>query len=117
MKKEEFFTFLDKKKEETMEESRRLEKEERKDESNTLKAKANIYDIFKTVWNAVEGMTQSEEELERLFVTKIQAISTPWEKSLEAAKKHDDVEKIVIEEAKLSAVREIKEQLGLEESV
>lgn len=111
MKEAEFIHYLDEKKQETLDESNRLAKEDRKDESNTLKAKSNIYEIFKVVWIATKKSIHEGEDLREQFLLKIENITAPWQKSLEIAKQHDDVAKIVIEEAKLSAVTEIKEQL------
>ena len=45
----EYFEFLDTRKQQTMTEVLDLIKDDRKDESNVLKAKANIYDIFKAL--------------------------------------------------------------------
>lgn len=105
-----FFAFLDTRKEETTKESELLAKDDRKDESNLLKAKANIYDIFKSIWNAAEKTTTDQETFKGEFLKKATQIPSAWEKSLELAKQHNDIGKIVMEETKLSAVYEIKER-------
>lgn len=105
--KEEFFAFLEKRKNSTMKEALNLVKEERKDDSNTLKAKANIYDIIKAFWNAEEKKTEDKKVFLENLLEKIAMLQATWTTSLELAKQHNDVAKIVIEEAKLSAVDEI----------
>lgn len=113
-----FFAFLDKRKEEITKESELLAKDYRKDESNLLKAKANIYDIFKAIWDAAEKTTADKEAFKEEFLKKAALIPSAWEKSLELAKQHNDTAKIVMEETKLSAVSEIKESfLSLFEEV
>ena len=107
MNKEEFFAFLEERKNSTMKEALNLVKEERKDDSNTLKAKANIYDIIKAFWNAEEKKTQDKRVFLDNLLEKIAMLQATWTTSLELAKQHNDVAKIVIEEAKLSAVDEI----------
>lgn len=110
--RKEFFDFLDERKADTLQEVEKLIKEDRKDESNTLKAKANIYDIFKALWDAAEKASNDKESFKENFLKKAATIPAAWEKSLEIAKQHNDVKKIVIEEAKLSAVKEIKEKFA-----
>ena len=44
--KNEFFAFLENARQNALEEAETLTKDDRKDEGNILKAKANIYDIF-----------------------------------------------------------------------
>lgn len=105
-----FFEFLDERKTAVLKESEDLKLEERKDESNTLKAKANIYDIFKALWDASTKGVSDMQEFQTEFMKKATQIPATWEKSLEVAKAHDDAGKIMIEEAKLAAVAEIKEK-------
>lgn len=105
--KEKFFAFLEEQKENTMKEVQRLIGDERKDESNTLKAKANIYDIFEAIWNASEQMADSDDSFRKIFMQKAEMIPGQWRASLENAKAHNDTRKIMIEESKLEAVDEI----------
>lgn len=89
-----------------------LAEDDRKDESNLLKAKANIYDIFKAIWIAAEKTTSDKKTFKEEFLKKATQIPSAWQKSLEAAKQHNDTGKIVVEEIKLSAVCEIKEKFS-----
>lgn len=106
--KNEFFAFLDERRNQTMSEAADLAGDDRKDESNVLKAKANIYDIFKAIWEAAEKLAENQDSFKTAFLEKASIIPAAWEKSLEVAKQHNDTSKIMIEEAKLAAVEEIK---------
>ncbi len=108
-KGQEFFKYLDDRKAAVLSEVKSLAAEDRTDESNILKAKANIYDISKAVFGVAEKAV-SEEQLRDEFLKKFGNITGQWEKAYEQAKTHDDSYKILVEEAKLSAVSEIKEK-------
>ena len=105
-----FFEFLDMRKTQTLSEALVLEKDDRKDEGNILKAKANIYDIFRAIWGAAKNSTQDIDSFQECFVKKAQDIPAAWEDSLKKARENNDSHKILIEEAKLSAVAEIREK-------
>lgn len=106
----EFYAFLDERKAKVLEEVKTLAAEDRTDESNILKAKANIYDICRAVFG-VAAKGASEDSLKAEFLTKFGNITGQWTAALEKAKEHDDTHKILIEEAKFSAVSEIKEKI------
>lgn len=108
----EFFEFLDMKRQETLSESMKLEKDDRKDESNILKAKANIYEIYKSLWNAAKNISAEQEGFVEAYHHKTATIPAVWKASLEKAKDNNDTYKILIEEAKLSAVAEINEKFA-----
>ena len=99
---------MDERKRMVLSEAADLAGDDRKDESNVLKAKANIYDIFKAIWGAAEKLSKDRDSFKTAFLGKASDIPAVWEKSLEAARLHNDTSKIMIEEAKLAAVEEIK---------
>ena len=106
----EYFEFLDTRKQQTMTEVLDLIKDDRKDESNVLKAKANIYDIFKALWNAAKNTSTDMESFKEAFLNKASAIPSAQETSLQKAREHNDTFKILIEEAKLEATSDAKEK-------
>ena len=110
--KNEFFAFLDNARQNALEEAETLTKDDRKDEGNILKAKDNINDIFKAIWNAADGMADDKESFCEAFRKTAEMIPSAWVTSLEKAKEHNDTHKILIEEAKLSAVSEIKDKFN-----
>ena len=105
-----FYNCLDTAKENVLSEAQALSSDGRTDESNSLKAKANIYDICKAVTGAAINQ-DPDAPLKYSFVEVFKRITAPWSKSLAAARAHDDARKIMIEEAKLSAVDEIFDKI------
>ena len=101
-----FYEWLVERKEQVLTEAKALSDDGRIDESNSLKARSNIYDICKAVCGAVEKQAQ-DAPLKDAFVTAFARLTAPWKISLEQAKAHDDSRKVMIEESKLSAVEEI----------
>ncbi len=101
-----FYEWLGERKEQVLAEAKALSDDGRTDESNSLKARSNIYDICKAVCGAAEKQAQGAQ-LRDAFVTAFERVTAPWKISLEQAKAHDDSRKVMIEEAKLSAVDEI----------
>ncbi len=105
-----FFDYLDEKKGQVLAEVNELASQDRIDESNVLKAKSNIYDICKAVFSA-SAKKASPDTIKDAFLSTFGNITGQWQKSLEQAKAHDDSYKILIEEAKFSAVSEILAKL------
>lgn len=104
--------YLDERHAVVLEEALRLKMDDRVDESNVLKAKANIYDVFKSLCNVSAKQSSNKAQFEEELNKKSITIPAAWEKSLEVAKAHNDTIKIMIEEAKLSAVYEIREKIA-----
>ncbi len=73
----------------------------RNDEATFMQIRKNVYNIFLTAGRALKGdMTALKIRLER--------IPEPWEKSLQAAQAHDDIQKAHIEQIKLDTVAAIR---------
>lgn len=100
--------YLEQRKAEVLEESAMLAADGREDESNFLKARANIYDVFKALLGAswkIAGYDRNAFSAD--FKKRAETVPAAWKKSLEAALRYGDDEKILIERAKLSAADEI----------
>lgn len=110
--KKEFFCFLDARRDAVLKDASLFALNNRKDESNVLKARSNIYDIFKALWNASEKEAKDIDSFKAALNTKVINIPAQWEKSLEEARKYDDTRLIMVEEAKLEAVKEIREKIN-----
>lgn len=104
MNQESFYKFLDERKETVTNEITALSEEGRTDEANILKAKFNVYDIARSVYDAA---AKQNGDIGVTFAALFKRITDSWRVSLETAKAHSDDRKILIEEAKLSAVSEI----------
>ena len=83
--------------------------DERSDESDFEKIKANIYDIFRTVFNvALKTSDGDADAARRFFLLKAEEISANWKASYDKAKQHNDVHKMQIERLKLETMQDIK---------
>lgn len=78
----------------------------RKDEANFLKMKGNICDICRTLYS-VSAKTRSGAELKAEYIRQLTRLPENWRISLEKARAHNDVEKVVIEEMKLEILEQI----------
>lgn len=87
-----------------------LRADDRTDEANFEKIRANVYEIFKTVLS-VAGRVCGEDERARkaFFSQRAQQIPASWEASYETAKQNGDAQKMHIEIIKLDTIREIRE--------
>ena len=84
--------------------------EERGDEADFEKVKANIYDIFRTIFSAgIKSCKDDSEAVKRFFMLKIQQIPTSWTEAYNKAKQHNDGVKMRIEQIKLDTAGEIRE--------
>ncbi len=83
--------------------------DERADEANFEKIKANIYDIFKTVLCVAKNNCDEDfSAVKDFFLKRLEQIPANWHASYEKALAHDDVEKLRIESVKLEVIEDIK---------
>ncbi len=101
-----FFEWLDERKADILAKAKVLSDDGRTDESNSLKARANIYDICKAVCGVAAKQGANAPTGDGLTAA-FERVTAPWKNSLEQAKAHDDSHKVMIEEAKFAAVDEI----------
>ena len=118
-----FELYLDGQITECRQHSKLLAADERVEEGNFEKVRANVYEIFKTILSAAEKVCGKDDGArKRFFLQKTDEIPANWTTSYEEAKKQGvkfglwiepekqgDVEKMHIESIKLDTVREIKE--------
>lgn len=116
--KEKYLSFIDGKVAEHKRMSEICSEDHRKDEADLEKIKANICELFKTLFiidtKQLEGKDLSGYKDISLFadyLARFDAIPTNWKTSLEKAKEHGDTTKQVIEETKLTVAQELKDQL------
>ncbi len=89
--------------------NKKLLTDDRTDEAVFEKIKANVYDIFRTVFSAaVKSSKGDPEEVERFFMLKAEQIPSNWVIAYNNAKQYDDAAKMRIEQIKLDTVGEIK---------
>lgn len=85
--------------------------DERTDEANFEKIRANVYDIFRTILSvAVENGKGDREAVKRFFMEKTEKIPANWIAAYDKANQHGDEEQMQIETIKLDTVQEIKQK-------
>lgn len=90
--------------------SRILIEDDRVDEGNIEKIRANVYDIFKTILSVAEKTGGKDESaVKRFCLQKAEQIPMNWEAAYEKAKRNGDMEKMHLESVKLDTIRKIKD--------
>ena len=102
---EQFMAYLDEKAAFYRQESRRLTADDRRDEGDLAKIRANVYGICKSVFQVLDVEKAN---------AKLAGLRNEWETSLAAARGHNDVKKMAIEEIKLEMLGEITAELQKE---
>ena len=88
-----------------------LSMEGRTDEAIFEKVKANIYDVFRTVFSvAVKNGSGNADAVKTFFVQRTEQIPAGWAAALEKAREHDDTVRMQTEQIKLDTVQEIREK-------
>ena len=106
---EQFRIYIDETVNALQEKERALAQSDRKDEADMVKIQINIYGICKTIYDVVCG-TCAPEKVKEVYLQKLEDLPDNWKKSLEKAKAHEDIEKIVVEELKLEALFAVKKR-------
>ena len=82
--------------------------DDRADEARAYRASFNIYEVFTALIDTSAKLsTGDEDKFKNEFYKLAEKIPSGWRKSLEEASKHDDAEKVMIEDAKLKTADEI----------
>lgn len=94
------------------EKQRELQQENRNDEADFEKIKANVYDIFKTVLSAGKKQYGDDSlKVRKFLLGKLEQISSDWAASYEKAEQNDDTRKMCIEKIKMNAAQDIRENI------
>ena len=88
-----------------------LAEDDRTDEGNFEKIRANVYEIFRTILSAAQKVCEEDDSAQReFFLQKAEQIPASWRVSYEKAKQNGDAEKTHIESIKLDTIQEIKDR-------
>ena len=102
-----FEEYLENKIKELFSEAENFEKSYRQDDAVFVKIKCNVYEICKTVFGVFKKV-KAEKDLYNEYINKLDKFKNAWTDSFEKAKAFGDSKKAAAEEAKLSALAEIK---------
>ncbi len=90
-----------------------LNADNRADEAVFEKIRMNVFDIFRTVYNAGEKVSGGDPAKQLNFLRhRLEEISASWRTSLEMAQSYDNTEKAHIEQLKLNVVDEIRQKMA-----
>ena len=100
----EFIDYLTQQIEAGREEIAALEAEGRQDDADFAKVRTNIYDICRTVTNALADRPGFGPEAVK---ARLEHFETEWGAALDKAREHGDVRNTVIGETKLEALKDV----------
>ncbi len=92
---------------ELSEKEKNLAENYRKDDAVFIKIESNVYDVCKTVFGVFKKV-KPEESFYDEYLKKLDEFEKTWSDSAEKAKEFGDMKKSAAEEAKLSALADIK---------
>lgn len=108
-KAESFTRFLDKRAADIQEKVAQLNEDHRIDEANFEKIRANIFQqVIKTVFLALQRTSRSEPELRALMDARLNMFEETWNGFLSKAREHNDEKRVLQEQVKLEALKEIR---------
>lgn len=102
-----FIEYIDKSVEQLQQEEKMLATTDRKDESNLVKIRINVYGICKSDYQ-VFAQSKANEELKSTYLKKLDSLAVGWQEARDKAQKFQAVDKVVIEEIKLQTLADIR---------
>lgn len=105
-----FIQYLEAERDNCLLQANTLADDERRDESNMLKIRANIFDVFAIVSQTAEK--RFPQNRIGFIKDKIETIPAAWKAALTAAEKQNAQDKITAERIKLQAMMEISQQFN-----
>ena len=109
-----FIAYIDQAVNALVQEEKDLAASDRKDESNLVKIRINVYGICKSIYGVFSNMT-GNRGWKSDYLQKLENMEQSWKSSYIKAKEHDDVKKAVIEEIKLQTLAEVKNKFMMTE--
>ncbi len=103
-----FIQYLDTRTSAIQDEITRLVADNRRDEGDFEKIRANIFQMAKTIFQASQKAYLEDSESVKFFDSRLTMIEHTWRTSLDKAKDYQDDQKILQEQVKLEAMDEIR---------
>lgn len=101
-----FIKFLDDSVDGLKQEETELINSDRKDESDIVKVKINIFRMCKAIYKTVSRQCK-KENVRDVFCKRLDEFTSNWERSYEKALKFDDAKKVLVERTKLDTLQYI----------
>lgn len=102
-----FIEYIDKSVEVLQQEEKLLAATDRKDESNLVKIRINVYGICKSVYQ-VFAQSKAGEVLKRTYLEKLDSLAVGWQEAKNKAQEFEAADKVVIEDIKLQVLSEVR---------
>ena len=102
-----FIEYIDRSVEELQKEEKMLAATDRKDESNLVKIRINVYGICKSIYQ-VFAQSKAGNDLKNTYLGKVDGLAVGWQESKNKAQEFQVTDKVVIEEIKLQTVADIR---------
>ena len=99
-----FLEYLTRQVEAGREEAEKLEADSRRDDADFVKVRTNIYDVCRTVTNALMARPGAGKEAVKAQLERFQ---TEWSGKLYKAREHGDARNVVVEENKLEVLEDV----------
>lgn len=107
-KKESFIRYLDGRTSEIKDSIIRLMEDNRRDEADFEKIRANIFQIIRTIVQSSQRITENEDKQVQFVDSRLGEFEETWRGALEKAEAHHDERRVLQEQVKLEALKEIK---------
>lgn len=102
-----YVEYIDQAVEQLQQEEKMLAATDRKDESNLVKIRINVYGICKSIYQ-VFAQSKTGENLKSTYLEKVDSLAVGWQESKNKAQEFQVTDKVVIEEIKLQALAELR---------
>lgn len=102
-----YVEYIDQAVEQLQQEEKILAATDRKDESNLVKIRINVYGICKSIYQ-VFAQSKTGENLKSTYLEKVDSLAVGWQESKNKAQEFQVTDKVVIEEIKLQALAELR---------
>lgn len=107
-KKERFIKYLDDQTSVIDSNITRLIRDNRRDDANFEKVRANIYQMLKTIFQASLRTSTEEEAQLKFFDARLKMIEATWKTALDKAEEHNNATRILQEKIKLEVMKDVR---------
>lgn len=102
-----FIEYIDQAVEHLQQEEKMLAATDRKDESNLVKIRINVYGICKSIYQ-VFVQSKTGEIMKSAYLEKLDSLAVGWQESKNKAQEFQAVDKVIIEDIKLQTLANVR---------
>ncbi len=101
-----FIEYIDQAVERLQREEKMLAATDRKDESNLVKIRINVYGICKSIYRVFQS--KLGDSLKSAYLDKLDSLAVGWQESKNKAQEFNAVDKMIIEDIKLQTLANVR---------